>query len=106
VTDFYEDFATDYEWLFGDDAVAVGEAINQPATARLLQRTGQGSTVLDAACGTGINAAVLARRGFTVWATDGSDAMVRGAADRFRREQLTIPPVRCLWTDRRMIPDT
>jgi SAM-dependent methyltransferase len=99
MADFYGDLAADYDWLFSDDVVAGGEAINQPATARLLQRTGPGSTVLDAACGTGINAAVLARRGFDVWAADGSDAMVGAAAARFQREQLTIPVVRCLWGD-------
>jgi SAM-dependent methyltransferase len=99
MADIYATLAADYDWLFSDEVVAGGEAINQPATARLLERTGPGRAVLDASCGTGINAAVLARRGFDVWATDGSDAMVQAAADRFRREQLTIPVARCLWAD-------
>jgi len=55
--------------------------------------------VLDASCGTGLNAAVLARRGFDVWATDGSEAMVEQAAARFRREHLAIPVRHCLWAD-------
>jgi SAM-dependent methyltransferase len=55
--------------------------------------------VLDASCGTGLNAAVLARRGFDVWATDGSEAMIGQAAARFRREHLAIPVRRCLWAD-------
>jgi glycine/sarcosine N-methyltransferase len=55
--------------------------------------------VLDAACGAGIDAAVLARRGFNVRATDGSEAMVEVAAARFRRERLAIPVQRCLWAD-------
>ena len=99
MADFYETFAADYDWLFTDDAVANGTAITQPATARLLERVRPGSAVLDAACGTGIHAAVLARRGFDVWATDGSRAMVQAAAGRFRREHLTIPLRRCLWAD-------
>jgi glycine/sarcosine N-methyltransferase len=99
MADFYATLAADYDWLFGDDTVVSGGAINHPATARLLQRAGPGSTVLDASCGTGINAAALARRGFSVWASDGSDAMVAAAADRFRREKLTIPLARCLWAD-------
>ena len=99
MADIYATLAADYDWLFGDEVFASGEAINQPATARLLQRTGPGGAVLDASCGTGLNAAVLARRGFDVWATDGSDVMVGAAADRFRREQLTIPLARCLWAD-------
>src|SRR5215831_15273820 len=101
--DSYLTFAADYDWLFDDDVLRDGGAINHPATARLLQRTSAGSAVLDASCGTGINAAVLARRGFDVWATDGSEAMVEEAAARFRREQLAIPLRRCLWAD---LPDT
>ena len=78
MADSYLTFAADYDWLFDDDGVTRGGAINHPATARLLQRTSRGSAVLDASCGTGINAAALARRGFDVWATDGSEAMIDG----------------------------
>ena len=99
MADYYETLAADYDWLFSDDVLAGGEAITQPATARLLEAVSPGSAVLDASCGTGINAAVLARRGFDVWATDGSAAMIQAAADRFRRERLTIPLQRCLWAD-------
>jgi SAM-dependent methyltransferase len=95
----YETLAADYDWMFDDDALANGRAINHPATARLLQRVSRTSTVLDAACGTGVDAAVLARRGFTVWAADGSDAMAEGAAARFRRDRLAIPLLRSRWAD-------
>jgi SAM-dependent methyltransferase len=95
----YEMLAADYDWMFNDDELANGRAINLPATARLLQRIRRTSTVLDAACGTGVDAAVLARRGFTVWAADGSDAMIEGATARFRRERLAIPLLRSRWAD-------
>jgi SAM-dependent methyltransferase len=95
----YETLAADYDWMYDDDALAQGRAINHPATARLLQRIGPTGTVLDAACGTGVDAAVLARRGFTVWAADGSKAMVEGAAARFRRERLAIPVLHSRWAD-------
>jgi SAM-dependent methyltransferase len=95
----YETLAADYDWMFGDDALANGRAINLPATARLLERIGRTSLVLEAACGTGVDAAALARRGFTVWASDGSEAMVEGAAARFRRERLAIPLLRSAWAD-------
>jgi SAM-dependent methyltransferase len=95
----YETLAADYDWMFGDDALANGRAINHPATARLLRRISPTSRVLDAACGTGVDAAVLARRGFTVWAADGSEAMVEGAAGRFRREGLAVPVLRSNWAD-------
>jgi SAM-dependent methyltransferase len=95
----YEILAADYDWMFDDDALVNGRAINQPATARLLQRISRTSAVLDAACGTGVDAAVLARRGFTVSAADGSAAMVEGATARFRRERLAIPLMHCRWAD-------
>jgi SAM-dependent methyltransferase len=99
VTDSYETLAVDYDWIFDDNALAHGAAINRPATARLLQRISRTSAVLDAACGTGVNAAVLARRGFTVWAADASRAMVEAAAARFRAERLAVPLLRCTWED-------
>jgi SAM-dependent methyltransferase len=95
----YEMLAADYDWMFDDDALVNGRAINHPATARLLQRINRTSLVLDAACGTGVDAAALARRGFTVWAADGSDGMVEGAAARFQRERLAIPLVCSTWAD-------
>jgi SAM-dependent methyltransferase len=95
----YEMLAADYDWMFDDDALANGRAINRPATARLLQHISPTSAVLDAACGTGVDTAVLARRGFTVWAADGSAAMAEGAAARFRRERLAIPVVHSSWAD-------
>jgi SAM-dependent methyltransferase len=99
MTGAYERLAADYDWMFGDDEVARGRAIRRPATARLLQRIGRTSLVLDAACGTGVDAAVLARRGFRVWAADGSDAMTGCAAARFEREGLAIPVVHSSWAD-------
>jgi SAM-dependent methyltransferase len=95
----YENLAADYDWIFGDDALAHGAAIRRPAAARLLERIGQASMVLDAACGTGIDAAALARRGFRVWAADASEAMAGRAAARFRAERLAIPLLRCEWAD-------
>ncbi len=99
MADYYQILAADYDWLFDDDALAGGLAINHPATARLLERTSHASAVLDAACGTGVSAAALARLGYRVWAADGSNAMVEMAAARFRREHLEIPLVRCMWAN-------
>jgi glycine/sarcosine N-methyltransferase len=103
VTGYYRDLAVDYDWLYDDDALTDGLTITRPAVADLLRRGGPGRAVLDAACGTGVDAAALARRGFRVRAADGSDAMVEAAAARFRREGLAIPVQQCLWGD---LPDT
>src|SRR5262245_65704164 len=91
--------AADYDWMFDDDALAHGRAINLPATARLLRRVSRTSAVLDAACGTGVDAAALARRCFTVWAADGSGAMAEAAAARVRPQRRAIPLVRSTWAD-------
>jgi SAM-dependent methyltransferase len=99
VADNYHDFAVDYDWLFDDDALTGGFAITRQTVADMLERVGPGCAVLDAACGTGIDAAALARQGFRVRATDGSVAMVAAAAARFRREGLAIPVQQCLWAD-------
>ena len=99
MTGAYTALAADYDWLFGEEVFTSGGAINRPATARLLERIGPPHTVLDAACGTGFDAAVLARRGFAVQAADGSEAMVGVAAARVRRERLAIPLMHCLWAD-------
>jgi SAM-dependent methyltransferase len=99
----YLGLAGDYDWLYDNDALAHGVAINRPAVAALLQRIGPGGAVLDAACGTGVDGAALGRRGFHVQATDGSEAMVEIAAERFRREGLAIPVRQCLWAD---LPDS
>ena len=99
VTDPYMNLAVDYDWIFDDTALANGAAINRPATARLLQRISRASAVLDAACGTGLNAAALARRGFMVWASDASHAMTVAAAARFRAERLAVPLLHCTWED-------
>ena len=68
-------------------------------TESVSANTAGAGDVLDAACGTGIDAAVLARRGFHVRAADGSRAMVEVAAARFRREGLAIAVQRCSWAD-------
>ncbi|MGN6791975.1 MAG: methyltransferase domain-containing protein, partial [Streptosporangiaceae bacterium] len=102
MADYYSDFAVDYDWLFEDDALTDGFAITRAAVADLLRRVGPGCAVLDAACGTGIDAAALARRGFYVRATDGSAAMVEAAAARFRRKGLAVRVQPCLWAD---LPD-
>ncbi len=72
----YEALAADYDWMFDGDALANGVAINQPATARLLERITRTSAVLDAACGTGVDAAVLACIGNSLVHASGRDAMV------------------------------
>ena len=90
--------AADYDWLFDDDVLADGGAINQPAAARAAadrpHQRGAGRGLRHRhRCG-GARAP-----GFHRGAADGSDAMAGAAAARFRRERLSIPLLRCRWAD-------
>src|SRR6202453_5091979 len=86
VDDLYGGLAADYYLIFDDEIVASGYAVNAPAPARLLRRIDPASTVLDAACGTGIDAAALARRGFGVQATAAGQAMSVAAHARLAHD--------------------
>lgn len=97
MSELYNALAGDYDWLFSDDDMRHGVAINLPATARLLSTLSPGSAVLDAACGTGVDAGVLARRGYRVSAADASAAMVSKARMRFAREGLAVTVLRAEW---------
>jgi SAM-dependent methyltransferase len=93
----YAGLADDYDWLFSDHDLRHGVALNLPAAARLLSVLPVGAVVLDAACGTGVDAAVLARRGYRVCASDGSPAMVSAARERFAREGVAVTAVEADW---------
>ncbi|MBO0693487.1 MAG: class I SAM-dependent methyltransferase, partial [Acidimicrobiaceae bacterium] len=103
MSDTYQHFANDYDWLFDDEGMRHGVAIQSPATARVLSELTPGSTVLDAACGTGIDAVALERRGFRVHASDGSPAMVEQAVARFRQEGAEVHGFVATWDQ---LPDS
>jgi SAM-dependent methyltransferase len=64
-----------------------------------LARLPAGSHVLDAACGIGIDALVLHRKGHRVTATDASPAMVARARDRFTTAGAEIPSAVVRWDE-------
>jgi SAM-dependent methyltransferase/GNAT superfamily N-acetyltransferase len=93
----YDALAYDYDWLFSDEMLVSGLAVAQPATASLLSQLGSEHRVLDAACGTGVDTAVVARHGLSMWAADKSPAMIDHARLRFASEGLTIPLLQGEW---------
>src|SRR5580658_164145 len=92
--DFYGELGHDYEWLFPDETVGELGAFGatSPGSQALLEAALKtlrpGDPVLDCACGIGADAMAMARKGLTVTATDGSEAMV--AETRRRSEQYGI----------------
>ena len=100
MADYYESLAADYDWIFDDDALANGLAINHPATARLLASTSHGQR----SCWTRPAARALTRR------RSPAAAIACGPPTEARRwprrpragsgsEQLEIPLARSLWAD-------
>ncbi len=71
----YDDFSADYDRFVDWEARLAAEL---PFIERLLRRVG-GRVMLDAACGTGMHAVALARRGYEVTGADASEGMIERA---------------------------
>jgi SAM-dependent methyltransferase len=95
--DEYAHVAADYDWLLDDDARS-GETLFA-AFAGLVGGLPEGAHILDCACGTGHNAVALARRGFAVWGSDASPAMITEARQTARRQGIDLPFLVCRWRD-------
>ncbi|MBT4985993.1 MAG: class I SAM-dependent methyltransferase [Ilumatobacter sp.] len=80
--DQYRSLATDYHWYFDDVALFLGS--DTPGVRAAMSSLELGACVLDAACGIGVDATALVRRGFNVTASDASTEMV--AVTRHRLE--------------------
>ncbi len=73
----YDTFAADYEWLFSE-ATLSGDRQADTLKA-ILEEFGDKPRILDCACGTGLTALALARRGYSVIGTDASTGMIMHA---------------------------
>ncbi len=78
--DPYAELADDYHWFFDDRALVVG--CDTPGVRAVMAGLDPGARVLDAACGIGVDAVGLLRRGLLVTASDASPAMVEHARRR------------------------
>jgi SAM-dependent methyltransferase len=94
--DQYRGLARDYDWLVPDGRVEA-EAVLDRHGHRLAQLAGP--AVLDCACGVGADAVALARRGYRVWGSDGSEAMVAEARERAAEAGVDVPLYVCRWQD-------
>ncbi len=92
----YRSLVADYEWLVPDGKVEA-EAVLDRHGHRLAAFTDP--KVLDCACGVGADAIALARRGFRVWGSDGSEAMLAKARERVAEAGLDLPLEICHWED-------
>ncbi|MFT6289539.1 MAG: SAM-dependent methyltransferase [Ilumatobacter sp.] len=80
--DPYRSLAADYHWFFDDVELFLGS--DTPGVRAAMALLQPGARVLDVACGIGVDAAALLRRGFDVSASDASAEMVAATQQRFR----------------------
>ena len=93
--DHYGSLAADYHWFFDDVDLFLGsDTPGVRAAMALLQPCAR---VLDAACGIGIDAAALLRRGFDVTASDASEEMAAATRQRLRATEARV--VTSTWAD-------
>jgi SAM-dependent methyltransferase len=92
--DQYDAFAADYEWLFSDATLSRDPRIEelQPILTAF-----NGPRILDCACGTGLVALSLARRGYEVLGADVSRSMVMRARTHAAEQKLPVPFAVCAW---------
>ncbi|MDH3708123.1 MAG: methyltransferase domain-containing protein, partial [Acidimicrobiia bacterium] len=93
----YGRFAVDYDLLFDDVELRLGTTT--PGVRAVLSGLRAGSRVLDAACGIGLDATWLARRGIGVTAADASAAMVAATRARLDDVGCAAEVVECTWLD-------
>jgi SAM-dependent methyltransferase len=95
--DPYDHFAAQYDWLATEQMVS-GDFLFERFGDRL-DSLPSGARVLDCACGTGYEALALVQHGFTVTASDVSEAMLHEARRRLGDQAAVY---RCAWAD---LPD-
>ncbi|GHF04192.1 class I SAM-dependent methyltransferase [Streptomyces morookaense] len=93
--------AEDYSWLLTPQWMT-GDAFLQQ-NAAVLAEFPAGSSILDAACGVGVEVVALARTGFTVAASDASPGMVEQCRRRVADAGLNVPTEVACW---RELPQT
>ncbi len=93
----YDAFAEDYNWLFSDEHLS-GERFLQ-LYRPVLDDLPAGGEILDCACGVGTEAIALARAGYKVTASDGSEGMVARARHNVAAAGLDIPLSHCRWDE-------
>jgi len=80
--DQYGSLAADYHFFFDDVDLFLGS--DTPGVRAAIASLRPAAIVLDAACGIGVDAAALVRRGFDVSASDASEDMVAATRQRLR----------------------
>lgn len=97
LSDQYDLFAADYAWLYSDRMLS-GERFAE-SSRDLVDMLPQQARILDCACGVGVQALGLRRRGYDVEGTDASAGMIREAERRALAEGLDVRFSVCGWRE-------
>ena len=95
--DQYNGIAKWYSFLLRDPA-GLGEYLVRQLS-ELLDLEPAGLCILDCACGTGIELALLAKLGGVVMGSDKSKAMLAEARSQFDSMGLSVPLIKCEWKE-------
>lgn len=93
----YDTFSSDYHWLYSDYALSGKMARDE--NGDVLALADPKASILDCSCGTGAFAIAVAKLGYEVSGSDGSQGMVDQAIVAARRADINLPLKCCVWAN-------
>jgi 2-polyprenyl-3-methyl-5-hydroxy-6-metoxy-1,4-benzoquinol methylase len=91
----YDTFSTDYHWLYSDHTLSGKMALDD--NGDVLALADPKASILDCSCGIGTFAIALAKLGYEVSGSDGSQGMVDQAILAARQADINLPLKCCIW---------
>src|SRR5271157_3660432 len=93
----YDTLSTDYHWLYSDYVLSGKMALDD--NGDVLALADLKASILDCSCGIGTFAIALAKLGYEVSGSDGSQGMVDQAILAARQADIDLPLKCCTWED-------
>jgi SAM-dependent methyltransferase len=93
----YDEFAVNYHWLYSDYVSSGKPALEEHSD--VLTDAGPKARILDCSCGIGTFAIALAKLGYAVSGSDGSQGMIEQADLAARNANVDVPLKCCNWED-------
>lgn len=93
----YDAFSDDYHWLYSDSALSGKPALD--CNRDVLAEAGLKTRILDCSCGIGSFAIALAKLGYAVSGSDGSQGMIEQAILAVKHANVEIPLSCSSWQD-------